>query len=254
MGRQSIEVQVQTITGEERETARSQDLSQGVDDSMRRVLRAGSQLEYGNNLREGVDCQPEPEHLSGAAQPGSQFVQLEVRDLEEAKEALMQSLSVYASTGQPSSDGVLMVAEDTLCGRGIQPFSERRQHHCDLVRRGFQTVQGGVAPSTERGVASLTAKRLDPFSKTMLAIPNQGMNVSVCDAGVEALSVRTGEALCVYPLRCSPTAFHLTPRVYSRRRRLHTRREGAGEATGGAIVWGAWLEETLDFGVDSSYS
>jgi len=66
------------------------------------------------------------------------------------------------------------------------------------------------------------------------------MHVSVCDAGVEALSVRTGEALCVYPLGCSPTAFHLTPRAYSRRRRLHNRREGAGEATGGAIVWGAW--------------
>jgi len=41
MGGQGIEVQIQAITGEEREAARSQDLSQGVDDSMRQVLRAG---------------------------------------------------------------------------------------------------------------------------------------------------------------------------------------------------------------------
>ncbi len=68
-------------------------------------------------------------------------------------------------------------------------------------------VQGGVASSSESGVTGLTAKRLDPFSKTMLTIPNQGMNVSVCDAGVGALSVRTGEALCVYPLRCSRQLF-----------------------------------------------
>ncbi len=90
----------------------------------------------------------------------------------------MQSLSVLAGAGQPSDDSGMTVAEDPLCSGRIQPFGERRQHHCDLVRRGFQTVQGGVAPNTERGVASLTAKRLDPFSKTMLAIPNQGMNVS----------------------------------------------------------------------------
>ena len=31
-----------------------------------------------------------------------------------------------------------------------------RQHHRDLVERGFQAVQGGVASSTERGAAGLT--------------------------------------------------------------------------------------------------
>jgi hypothetical protein len=40
-----------------------QDLSQGVDDLMRCVLRAGAQLEHGQKLGARVDSQPPPEHL-----------------------------------------------------------------------------------------------------------------------------------------------------------------------------------------------
>src|SRR5437773_10685135 len=72
------------------------------------------------------------------------------------------------------------------------------------------------------------------------------MNLSVCDPEVRALVVGTGEALGVYPFRCSPPTFDLAPGAYSRRYRLYKRRRGVGEATGGAIVWGAWLEQTLD--------
>jgi len=92
----------------------------------------------------------------------------------------------------------------------------------------------------------LTAKRLDPLGMAMLAIPNQSVDVSICDAGVRALSVGTGKALCVHPLRCSPAAFHLMPGAYRRRRRLRNRREGAGEATGWTIEGGAWPEKTVD--------
>jgi len=169
-----------------------------------------------------------------------------VWELEVTEIVLMQTLSVLTSAGQPGDDRGMTVAEDPLSGRRVQPFSEGRQHHCDLVRRSFQTVQGGVVPSTERGVASLTAKGLDPFSKTMLAISNQGMNVSVCDAEVRALVVRTGEAICVHQFRCSPSAFDLAPGAHRERRWLHTRREGGGEATGWTIERGAWLEETVD--------
>src|SRR6266852_2692351 len=90
---------------------------------MRHVLRAGTQMEHGNNLRAGIDCQPQPQDLFVAAQPGAQFIQLEVRELEVAEVTLVQGLSVLASAGQPGSDRGLPVAEDTLCGRGIQPTS-----------------------------------------------------------------------------------------------------------------------------------
>jgi hypothetical protein len=67
---------------------------------MRRVLRARAEIKYGQKLRAGVDGQPEPEHLSGAAQPGAQFIQLQMGELEMAKEAFVQGLCMFPSTSQ----------------------------------------------------------------------------------------------------------------------------------------------------------
>jgi len=50
--------------------------------------------------------------------------------------------------------------------------------------RGFQTVQGRVASGTEGGVAGLAAKRLDPLSRAMLAIPDESMDLSIGNAEV----------------------------------------------------------------------
>ena len=91
------------------------------------------------------------------------------------------------------------------------PRAERCQYHCDLLGGSFQTVQGVVAPGSESGVAGRASKRLDLLSMTMLAIPNQGMNVSIGDAEVRALLVGTGEALSVQTFRGSPPAFDLAP-------------------------------------------
>jgi hypothetical protein len=166
------------------------------------ILRAGTQMEDGKDLGEGIDGQPEPQHLLRAAEPGAQFIQLEVRELKMAEGALVQGLSVLASASQPGGDGGLPVAEDPLGGGSIQPFGERSQHHCYLVRGGFQTVQGGVVPSSEGGAAGLTAKGLDPLGMAMRAIANQGMDVSICDPSVRALVVGAGKALGV-PTACA---------------------------------------------------
>lgn len=109
-------------------------------------------------------------HLSGAAEPGAQFVQLEVRDMQVAEGMLMEELSVLACASEPLDDGHLPIAEDAFSRGRIQPFSQGGEHHGDLVRGGFQTVQRGVASSTERGAALLAAKGLDLLSLTMLAI------------------------------------------------------------------------------------
>jgi hypothetical protein len=131
------------------------------------MLCAGTKVEDGNDLREGVDGQPQPQYVCGAAQPGTQFVQLEVREPEMAEGTLVQGLCVRARASQPGGDGGLPVAEDSLGSRRVQPFSERRQHHPDLLRGGFQAVQGSVAPSTESGATSLAAKGLNLFSVAM---------------------------------------------------------------------------------------
>ncbi len=100
MGCEGIEVQIEAITGEERQIARGQDVSQGVDDRMRCVLRAGAQMEHGKNLGERINGQPEPEHVCRAAQSGAQFVQLEVWKLEVAEIVLVQGLCMLTSARQ----------------------------------------------------------------------------------------------------------------------------------------------------------
>ena len=70
---------------------------------MRRPLRAGSHMEHRKDFREGVDGQPEPEHLCGAPKPGAQFIQLQMRELEMAKEAFVQGLCMVKSASQKGS-------------------------------------------------------------------------------------------------------------------------------------------------------
>jgi hypothetical protein len=71
MGCESIKVQIEAITGKEWETAKGQAQPQSVDEPMRHVLRAGTQLEDGQNLGAGIDGQPEPEYVCGAAEAGA---------------------------------------------------------------------------------------------------------------------------------------------------------------------------------------
>jgi hypothetical protein len=77
-----------------------QDLSHSVNDRMRRDLRAGTHMEDRKNFREGVDGQPEPEHLLMVAEPCSEFVQLQVCEVEMAEGAFVQDLRMFASTSQ----------------------------------------------------------------------------------------------------------------------------------------------------------
>jgi len=151
-------------------------------------------------------------------------------------------------------DGGLLITEDPFGGGSVQSFGQRRQHHGDLLGRGFQTIQGGVASSSECGVAGRTSKGLDPLSLAMFAISDQSMDMSICDAGIWALVVGTGVALGVHSLGCSPAAFHLSPGTHRRRCCPYTRRGSGGEATGGAVKRGLWLEKALGCGVDGPFS
>jgi hypothetical protein len=80
-----------------------------------------------------------------------------------------------------------------------------------------------MASSTESDATGLVAKGLDLFSVTMGAIPNQGMNVSICDSEVRALVVGAGETQGVYAFRDSPPAFDLAPGARRQRQWFHNR-------------------------------
>jgi hypothetical protein len=95
VGRERIKVEIESVTGKERETARGQALSERVDEHMRHTLCAGTELKHRKKFCARIDGQPQPEDLFGAAQSGSQFVQLQVRELEVAEIVLVQCLSVH---------------------------------------------------------------------------------------------------------------------------------------------------------------
>jgi hypothetical protein len=45
-----------------------------VDEQVRRMLCARTQMQHRQNLGARIDGQPQPEHLRGAAQPGANFI------------------------------------------------------------------------------------------------------------------------------------------------------------------------------------
>src|SRR6266566_3332079 len=100
-----------------------------MDNCVGRVLRAETEMEDGKNLRTGVDGQPQPQDVCVAAEPGAQFVQLEIRKLEMTEKVLVEGVSVFPSAGQPGGDSGLTVAEDPLGSGWVQPFGERHQHN-----------------------------------------------------------------------------------------------------------------------------
>ena len=126
-----------------------------------------------------------------------------------AEKALVQGVRVPTSASQPRGDGGLSKAEDPFSSRRVQPFGQRREHYGDLISGSFQPVERRVAPGSERGAASLTAKRLDVLSLAVLAITNQRMNLSISNAEVQALLVGTGVPIGVDSLGCSRAAFDL---------------------------------------------
>jgi hypothetical protein len=79
-------------------------LAQPVDEQLRHLVRSRTQLEHRNALGEWIDGHPEPQNLRVAAQACSQFIQLQMRDLEMAERALMQDLGIRSCLQQPVRD------------------------------------------------------------------------------------------------------------------------------------------------------
>ena len=108
-------------------------MTQVASTGMRSVLRAGTEMEHGQNLRTGVDDQPEPQHLGTTAEPGSEFVQLQVREVELAEKVLVQGVRMLTRTGQPGGNGGL--------SKALRPVLQPK----DLVLRPEQRAPGRPA-------------------------------------------------------------------------------------------------------------
>jgi hypothetical protein len=78
-----------------------------------------------------------------AAEPGAQFVQLQMREVELAEEAFVQGVGVLASTGQPRCDGGLSKAEDPFGSRRSSPSASAESTMaiwCEGVFRRYMGV------------------------------------------------------------------------------------------------------------------
>ncbi len=143
MSGQRREVEVELITDEKRQTVSDQALSQNVDDRMRHVLRAGIQMEHRQNLGAGIDDQPKPQNLLGAAQPGTQLVQLQVREMKMAEDVLVQGVRVPGCSSESSRHRGLLKAKDPFCG-GRSNLSTRAESTtatcCEGVFRRYKEV------------------------------------------------------------------------------------------------------------------
>ena len=103
VGGERIKVTIESVAGKQWDVPRRQPLLKSMDKSMSHGLGAGAEFKRWKDLGEGIDRQPEPENLLGAAQPGAQFIQLQVREVEVGEEALVQGLRVLPSSGQKGS-------------------------------------------------------------------------------------------------------------------------------------------------------
>jgi hypothetical protein len=80
-----------------------------------------------------------------AAQPGAQFIQLQMREPEMGKEAFVQGLSVRARAHQPRHDRRLTVAEDAQGLGSVQPFGQREIRTTAICCEGVFKRDNGVS-------------------------------------------------------------------------------------------------------------
>src|SRR5262249_55983620 len=117
---QRIEIGIETIAREQRQTPRSQVLAQTMDQQVGHFVRTWSKLDLRNTLGEGIQSDPQPQHLRVAAQAGAYFVHLHVRDLHLAEGALLQGLRVRSSPQEPPRDGRMPKSKHPFASRHIQ--------------------------------------------------------------------------------------------------------------------------------------
>jgi hypothetical protein len=65
-----------------------------MEDAMGHVLCSWTEVEDGKKLCTWVDGQPQPQDVFVAAQPGAQFVQLDIGKLEMTEKVLVEAFSV----------------------------------------------------------------------------------------------------------------------------------------------------------------
>ena len=93
---------------------------------------------------------------------------------------------MLASARDPTPDGRFRHLEDTGRGWGTQAFGNNVQDLGDAGRGCFQTIERGVASSSESALTGLTVKILDGVVSAVVPVADEGM-----DRGIGVIKVAT---------------------------------------------------------------
>src|SRR5262249_993538 len=154
---------------------------------------ARSQMQHRDDFTDRIDGHPEPEYLSTVAEPGTQFIELDVRQVQALENAVVEHGSVLPSSSQPGGDCGVALAKDPYRRRDIHPFCERSQHLRKTLGCGFEAVQWRISSCAGGGAAGLAAQGLDAFGLPVYAIADQRVDLCIGDTIVSTRTVRTGE-------------------------------------------------------------
>ena len=126
MSRECIKGEIEPVTGKEWEAPRRQALLESMDEAMGHGLGARAERVSPEESRvRGSMASQRKTNLVGAAQPGAQFVQLQMWEPQIGEGTLMQALGVLTCAREPGDAGSLSKAKDSRSRGRIQPFGQR---------------------------------------------------------------------------------------------------------------------------------
>ena len=91
---QSVEVEVQTVTGKDGQAASSEALTQPADNAVGGILISRPEAKDRDQLHDRVKGQPQLEGVIPTAQPSADLVQLDVGEAEVLEADLVEDLAV----------------------------------------------------------------------------------------------------------------------------------------------------------------
>jgi hypothetical protein len=188
MGGDGIEVEVEAVAGENRQTAQSQDERNGVKQSMGHGLGAWTELKRGDEFGGWIKGDPPPQIMRLVTQGGEQLIQLQMTQVQVAEEMGVHLFSVLSRPRQPKTNRHLRMLEEQggIGDRQTQVHSQEDPR--DLRSRRAQMIQRRAAPAGKAFAASLTSEPLDATG-TALAVTDQGMESGIGVAVIVALRV-----------------------------------------------------------------
>ena len=90
-----------------------------------------------------------------------------------------------------------------------QAFSQGAEHFPDATSRGLESIQDRAVADAEFGLAGLALEVPDVFVATVAGAADEGVDLVIGDAVIEAVAVGTGVPSCRNPFPAATRAFDL---------------------------------------------